>query len=123
MASNSPFPSPFSSLVAPSQEDLKKLKGAWLWLVILGACLILLGMAAIGHSRYFTIATVEIVGVFLIIGAVLYIIGSFIAGSWGGFFLTLVTGILQLFVGVMCVRHPAEAAIVYTILMAVFFMV
>jgi len=32
-------------------------------------------------------------------------------------------GVLQLIVGLICVRHPAEAAIVYTLLMAVFFMV
>ncbi len=59
----------------------------------------------------------------LIVGAVFYIGGSFFTGSWGGFFLTLLTGALQLVMGLICVRHPAEAAIVYTLLMAVFFMV
>jgi uncharacterized membrane protein HdeD (DUF308 family) len=115
--------SPFSRLAPVIHEDLKKLKGAWLWFLILGIALIILGVMAIGYSVLFTIATVEIIGVFFIIGAILHIVGSFFTGSWGGFFLTLMMGVLQLVVGVICFRHPAEAAIVYTLIMAIFFMV
>jgi uncharacterized membrane protein HdeD (DUF308 family) len=121
-AASSPF-SPFSSLAPVIQEDLKKLKGAWLWFLILGACLVALGLAAIAYSTLFTIASVEVFGFILVFGGALYIGGSFFTGSWGGFFLTLMMGVLQLVCGLICIRHPAEAAIVYTLLMAVFFMV
>jgi uncharacterized membrane protein HdeD (DUF308 family) len=118
----SPF-GPFSGLAPVIQEDPKKLKGAWLWFLILGGALILLGIIALLYSTFFTIASVEVVGVLLLVGAALCIGGSFFTGSWGGFFLTLLTGVLQLVTGLICVRHPVEAAIVYTLLLAVFFMV
>ena len=123
MTTDNPPMGPLGRLAPLVQENLKKLKDAWLWFVILGGSLMFLGVLALSYSAFFTIATVEILGFFLIIGASLHIGGAFFTGSWGGFFLTLGTGVLQLVVGLMCVRHPAEAAIVYTLMMAVFFMV
>ncbi len=123
MASESSGLNPLSVLAPFIQEDLKKLKAAWIWFSILGAALMILGVVALGYSTFFTIATVEILGALLLAGAAMYICGSFFTGSWGGFFLTLLTGVLQLVMGLICVRHPAEAAIVYTLLMALFFMV
>jgi uncharacterized membrane protein HdeD (DUF308 family) len=123
MALDPPAFGPLSGLAPVIQEDLKKLKGAWLWFLMLGGALIVLGMVALFYSTLFTIVSVEVFGFFLIIGAVFYIGGSFFTGSWGGFFLTLLMGVLQLVVGLICVRHPAEAAIVYTLLIAAFFMV
>jgi len=123
MAVDTPPFDPFSGLAPVVQEDVKKLKNAWLWFLLLGGALIILGTVALVYSTLFTIASVEVFGFFLIIGAAFYIGGSCLTGSWGGFFLTLLTGVLQLVVGLICVRHPAEAAIVYTLVMAVFFMV
>lgn len=123
MAGNNQSFSLFSGLAPLIQEDLKRLKDSSIWFLCLGAALVALGIFAIGYAALFTIASMEIVGAFLVIGAVLFIGGSFFTGNWGGFFLTLMMGVLQLNVGLMCIRHPAEAAIVYTLLMAVFFMV
>ncbi len=120
---DSPSTSPFSRLSPNIQEDLKKLQGAWIWFVALGVALIALGVSALTYSSLYTIATVEVIGFFLILGGATYIAGSFFTGSWGGFFLTLFTGVLQLVMGAICVKHPSEAAIVYTLLMASFFMV
>jgi uncharacterized membrane protein HdeD (DUF308 family) len=120
--SNDPAPRPWQ--FGPRiEEDLRRLKDSWLWFVILGVALILLGMAALSYSVLFTIASVEVFGFFLIIGAVILIGASFFTGSWGGFFLTLLTGALQLIAGVICVRHPLEAAVVSTMLLAVVFIV
>ena len=120
---NTPSTSPFSRLSPNIQEDLKKLQGAWIWFVALGVALIALGVSALTYSSLYTIATVEVIGFFLILVGATYIAGSFFTGSWGGFFLTLFTGVLQLVMGAICVKHPGEAAIVYTLLMASFFMV
>ena len=118
------LPSGPLSRVAPMiQEDLKRLKDAWFWFLILGVALIVLGCFALGYSAFATIATVDIFGFLLIVGAAMYLGGAFFTASWGGFFLTLLLGVLQLSVGLICVRHPAEAAIVYTLLLASFFMV
>ena len=123
MSADTPSTSPFSRLAPVIHEDLKKLQGAWIWFVALGVALISLGVSALAYSSLYTIATVEVIGVFLILGGATYIAGSFFTGSWGGFFLTLFTGVLQLVMGLICVQHPAEAALVYTLLMASFFMV
>lgn len=123
MTEETPNLSPLIRLSPVIQEDLKTLKGAWLWFALLGSALIGLGVLALGYSALFTIATVEVLGFFLIFGGTAYIAGAFFTGSWGGFFLTLMTGVLQLVTGLLCVQHPAEAAIVYTLLMAAFFMV
>lgn len=121
MSTNTPTSGPVSGLGLVIQEDPKKLKKAWLWFMMLGVALIFLGLVALVYSTLFTIASVEVFGFFLIVGAAFYIGGSFFTGSWGGFFLMLLMGVLQLVVGVICVRHPAEAAIVYTLVMAIFF--
>ena len=123
MAANTPMFGPLTGLAPVIQEDLKKLKGAWLWFLILGGALIVLGMVALVYSTLFTIVSVEVFGIFMIVGGAFCIGGSCFTGSWGGFFLTLLTGVLQLVVGLICFRHPVEAAIVYTLLMAAFFMV
>jgi uncharacterized membrane protein HdeD (DUF308 family) len=123
MAEERPLTTPMFRLSPQIQEDLNHLKKAWIWFVALGVALIVLGVLALAYSTLFTIATVEVVGAFLIIGGLIYVAGSFFTGSWGGFFLTLMTGVLQLVMGFLCVQHPAEAAIVYTLLMAAFFMV
>lgn len=123
MAARPPFFGPFSGMAPIIQEDLKRLKDSTPSFFLLGLALVALGILALGYSTFFTIASMEILGVFLIIGAGLFIGGAFFTGNWGGFFLTLMMGVLQLNVGLMCVRHPAEAAIVYTLLLAVFFMV
>lgn len=123
MSINPEETAPLPVLTAVFREDLRQLKAAWIWFVVLGLALIALGIAAISYSVLFTIATVEVIGCFLIFGGLMYIVGSFFTGSWGGFFLTLITGVLQLVMGGICIRHPAEAAIVYTLLMAAYFMV
>lgn len=122
---HAPTPSPrFLVGLAPLvQEDLKLVRGSWLRFVILGVALIVLGLLALAYSTMYTIATVEVFGFFMIVGSLFFIGGACCTGSWGGFFLTLLTGVLQLVTGLICVRHPAEAAIVYTLLMAAFFMI
>jgi len=115
MADETPMNSPFLDLAPVLQENLKQLKGAWVWFAVLGVALIVLGVFALSYSVLFTIATVEIIGFFLILGGATFIAGSFFTGSWEGFFLTLMTGVLQLVLGLICVRHPDEAAIVYTL--------
>ena len=85
--------------------------------------MIFLGLAALYYATFFTIASVEILGYFLILGAAMYIGGACFTSSWNGFFLTILMGVLELIVGLICVRHPEEAAIVYTLLMAAYFMV
>lgn len=123
MTTNTLPTGPLSRLAPMIHEDMKQLKASSSWFLILGGALIVLGCFALAYSAVATIASVEVFGFVLIVGAAMYFGGALFTGSWGGFFLTLMMGVLQLAAGAVCVRHPAEAAIVYTLLMAVFLMV
>jgi uncharacterized membrane protein HdeD (DUF308 family) len=68
MAANTPMFGPLTGLAPVIQEDLKKLKGAWLWFLILGGALIVLGMVALVYSTLSTLVTVEVFGIFLMVG-------------------------------------------------------
>jgi len=83
----------------------------------------LLGLAAMSYSGLATLATAVAVGYFLIVAGVVYVVGAFFTGSWGGFFLTLLGGVLHLAVGVLVLDRPGEAVLIYTLLMAAFFFV
>jgi uncharacterized membrane protein HdeD (DUF308 family) len=105
------------------QEDLQELRASWYWFVLLGAALIVLGVVALIYSVTATIVTALVFGWMLVIGAVLYFVGAFYTRGWGGFFLSLLAGVLHLAVGLIVINHPAEAAVVYTLVLAVFFFV
>jgi uncharacterized membrane protein HdeD (DUF308 family) len=99
------------------------LRANWGWFVILGAALMLLGLAAISYSMAATLTTAVVFGYFLLVAGAFYIAGAFFTGAWGGFFLSLLAGVLHLAVGVIVLDRPAEALLVYTLLLAVFFFV
>jgi len=105
------------------RESLSELKANWYWFVALGAALMLLGLAAMSYSGLATLATAVAVGYFLIVAGVVYVVGAFFTGRWGGFFLTLLGGVLHLAVGVLVLARPGEAVLIYTLLMAAFFFV
>jgi uncharacterized membrane protein HdeD (DUF308 family) len=105
------------------QEDLQELRASWFWFALLGGALIVLGAAALVYSLAATIATTLIFGWMLLIGGVFYLVGAFYTRGWGGFFLSLLAGVLHLAVGLIVINHPAEAAVVYTLVLAVFFFV
>lgn len=105
------------------QEDLQELRSCWLWFVVLGAALILLGIVALIYSLAATIVTALVFGWMMLIGGVFYLAGAFYTRGWGGFFLSLLTGVLSLALGLIVINHPEEAAVVYTLMLAVFFFV
>jgi uncharacterized membrane protein HdeD (DUF308 family) len=105
------------------RESLVELQASWYWFVILGAALMLLGLMAMSYSVLATLTTALVFGYFLLAAGVLYIVGAFFTRGWGGFFLSLLAGVLHLAVGVIVLDRPAEAVLIYTLLLAVFFFV
>jgi uncharacterized membrane protein HdeD (DUF308 family) len=103
------------------QEDLKGLHDSWFCFVLLGISLIVLGMAALSYAVISSVITVLFFGCFLAVSGVFYIVGAFFSRGWGGFFLSLLGGVLSLAAGVIIIDRPVEAEIIYTLLMAVFF--
>jgi uncharacterized membrane protein HdeD (DUF308 family) len=107
------------------QENLKALRDSWFWFVLLGIGLIVLGLAILTYTGmvWATVVTTVFFGCFMAVAGIFYIVGAFFTRGWGGFFLNLLAGVLYLAAGIILIDRPVEAAIVYTLLLAVFFFV
>src|SRR5262249_56212639 len=81
------------------------------------------GLRALSGSVSATLATTMVFGGILVAAGIFYLIGAFFTHGWGGFFLSLLAGILHLAVGVIILDRPGEAALIYTLLLAAFFFV
>jgi len=99
------------------------LRGEWLWFVILGVVLIVLGFVALGSVVIASLATAMVIGALLLIGGVAETVGAFWCRGWSGFFLHLLTGVLSVVVGLMFLRAPVDALISLTLLLACLLMV
>ncbi len=110
-----PTPPPLSFLT----EELQELKQKWIWFLILGIGLILLGFLAIGSPFIAGMAVITVLGCFLIVGGILQIIAAFWTRGWGGFFLNLLVGILYFVVGVVMLERTEEALLFWTLFIAV----
>jgi uncharacterized membrane protein HdeD (DUF308 family) len=97
---------------------LQELRKRWGWFVGLGAILVMLGTLSLGYSVLTTLFATVFIGWLMIVGGVLQAIHAFSCKAWGGFFLDLLFGILYAVAGVIIIRHPAEAAMELTLLIA-----
>src|SRR5689334_4056128 len=88
-------------LVADLRHELTALRGNWLWFVLLGAALIVLGFIALGSLVVASLATAVAVGALLVVSGVAEVIGALWSWRWSGFFLHLLSGLLSLVVGVL----------------------
>ena len=109
--------------VAEVQHGFGALRGSWLWFLLLGAALIVLGFIALGSLWVAGLATALAIGWLLLIGGVTEIVGTFWTRSWSGFFLHLLSGVLAIVVGLLFLRAPVDAVIALTLLLACLLMV
>src|SRR5262249_47971692 len=100
-----------------------RLQHCWTWFIVLGILLILAGMAAVAYACFATITTVFLFGCVLIAGGVGEIVNAFVAASWRGVFLNLLSAGLHIVVGGLMIEHPVPAAEVLTIMLAAAFLV
>jgi uncharacterized membrane protein HdeD (DUF308 family) len=103
-------------------HGLSALRGNWLWFVLLGVTLVVIGFVALGSVVITSLAVAVAIGVLLMIGGVAEALGSVWCRGWSGFFLHLLSGILSFVVGVLFVRAPVGALAVFTLLLACFLM-
>jgi uncharacterized membrane protein HdeD (DUF308 family) len=95
----------------------------WGRFLVLGIALIVLGSVALGAAWLTTLASVLLFGWLLIFSGVMETVAAFWAGQWSGFFLHLLSGVLNVVVGVLILAHPGAVAVGLTLLLAVFFLV
>ena len=105
------------------RHELQAIRGKWIWLVVLGIALIVLGTVLLGSPVIATLATVTTLGVLILLGGGAEIVGAFWCREWSGFFLALLSGILGLVVGLMLLGNPIQGGLTLTILLASFLFV
>jgi uncharacterized membrane protein HdeD (DUF308 family) len=105
------------------RHELQAIRGKWIWLVVLGVSLIVLGTILLGSPVIATLATVTTLGVLILLGGGAEIVGAFWCREWSGFFLALLSGVLGVVLGLMLLSNPIQGGITLTILLASFLFV
>ncbi len=105
------------------RHELRAIRGKWIWLVVLGVALIVLGTILLGFPVVATLATVTVLGALILVGGVAEAVGAFWCREWSGFFLALLSGTLGVVVGLMLLGNPIRGGMTLTILLASFLFV
>jgi uncharacterized membrane protein HdeD (DUF308 family) len=115
---------PLVAALAPDlRQELDALRGNWFWFVILGASLVVLGIAALGSVAIASLAAAVAIGVLLLLAGAAEVVGAFWCCKWSGFFLELLSGALSIVVGLLFLQAPVGALAALTLLLARFLMV
>jgi uncharacterized membrane protein HdeD (DUF308 family) len=101
-------------------EELRQASG---WLLLLGIVLIVLGTFALMVPVIATKSVVLIYGWMLLFSGAVEVIASFAVRRWGGFFLHLFMGLVDIAVGAIFLRRPDVAAAVLTLFLIAAFLV
>lgn len=96
-----------------------EIRTKWGWFLALGIALLLLGVFAFANLLAATVASVFIVGVLMIIGAVAQIVEAFQVKRWSSFFYWLLGGVLYGIAGVVAFVNPVLAAAALTLVLAI----
>jgi uncharacterized membrane protein HdeD (DUF308 family) len=105
---------------------LEELRRNWGWCVLLGLCLLVLGVIAISSPWMTWLVTATVVllfGYLLIVGGILQAVLGIWERRWGGFFLDLLAGLLDLVVGFIIVTNTGLAIDVLTLFIAFWLMI
>lgn len=105
------------------RHELQAIRGKWIWLVVLGIALIVLGIILLGSPVIATLATVSVLGAMILIGGGIEVVGAFWCREWSGFFFALLSGILGVVVGLMLLGNPIQGGMTLTVLLASFLFV
>lgn len=106
--------------VASAAAEMRK---RWGWLLVLGICLLILGIIALADSVAVTVVSTLFFGWVLIIAGIVETIQAFRHRSSGRLFLHVLNAVLAIVVGIMLLRNPVQGAMIFTLLLAVYFVV
>jgi uncharacterized membrane protein HdeD (DUF308 family) len=105
------------------RHELEAIRGNWGWILALGIVLIVVGTLALAMPFAGSLASIVFLGALLLMGGIAQLVGAFWSRDWSGFFITLLMGVLYVVMGVMFFRHPGEALVAVTLLLACAFIV
>jgi len=109
-----------SSLFAAGIEEVRK---SWGWFFVSGVVLIALGAMCIVKDQTATTFSILALGWVLIISAIVWLVNSFQAWTWGGFFVYALNALIRGVTGYLLVKHPDAGASAVTMVLAVLFIV
>jgi len=112
--------STLSEVFAAGLEQVRK---SWGWFLTFGILLTVLGVVCVGKAQTATTFSILTLGWVLMISGVVWLINSFYAFSWHGFFLYLLNAIIRGVTGYLLVRHPDAGAQGVTMVLAALFIV
>lgn len=102
---------------------LEKVRGSWGRFLLFGLLLMMLGVVCIGKAQTATAFSILALGWVLVISGVFWLVNSFYAFSWHGFFVYLLNAIIRGVIGYLLIRHPNAGAEGVTMLLAALFIV
>ena len=116
---------PVRTASATLAEELGVLRDSWIWFLVLGIAMLVIGAFAIGWAciANITVAATWLFGFLMIAGGIAEIVNSFYAGRWSGTLVHMLIGVLYTVVGFMIVDQPETSAIQLTLIIAVFLIV
>src|SRR4051812_35804523 len=91
--------SPPAASYSDLRHEISGLRDRWLWFVLLGVGLIVLGFVALGSTVVTSLATAMVIGMLLLASGIAETVGAFWCRAWSGFFLHLLAGVLSMVVG------------------------
>jgi len=109
-----------SSVFVAGIEEVRK---SWGWFLVFGILLMILGATCVGKAQTATTFSILALGWVLAISGVVWLVSSFYAWSWGGFFVYLLNAIIRGVTGYLLIRHPDAGAEGVTMVLAALFIV
>ena len=109
-----------SSMFEAGMEEVRK---SWMWFLVAGIVLVVLGAACIVKSQTATTFSILALGWVLAISGVVWLVGAFQTWTWGGFFVYLFNAIIRGVTGYLLIRHPDAGAEGVTMVLAALFIV
>lgn len=107
-------------LLAFSIDQVQK---KWGWFLALGTVLIVLGIVALSLPAMVTLGIELLLGWLLVIGGVAQAVHALAARKSAAFFLTLLSAVLYLGVGVLLLAYPLQGILTLTLVLGTFFMI
>lgn len=108
---------------SPFAVNLSEARRYWCWFITLGVLLLVLGFAALGSPVVVTLVSVVVYGVLIGAAGIGEIVTAFGTRTWGGLFLHLLAGVVDLALGAILVFNPFGGAIALTLLIGILFLV
>jgi uncharacterized membrane protein HdeD (DUF308 family) len=109
-----------SSMFEAGMEEVRK---SWMWFLVGGIVLVVLGAACIVKSQTATTFSILALGWVLAISGVVWLVGALQTWTWGGFFVYLLNAIIRGVTGYLLIRHPDAGAAGITMVLAALFIV